>query len=386
MHERESAGRTAGSRPAAEAEEVRARLGAGEPVEPRARRRMELAFGGALDDVRVHTGAEAGGMAGERSASAFTVGRDVVFAPGTYAPGTFAGNALLAHELAHVVQQRSGRAGTEAAGEREANAAARGALLGGGMRPSPGMGLRLQRCPTEEREAAEQAAGGPEALQKIGDPKDSPTFEHWLGTFPSHSKAGETRDIAASAPGISAEVAAGKLDCADVALLLRHHWLKAHERSLSFKVGPKGKETTLTIGKGADEAALKTCTDNAGSPHFQELRPAYKLVNFYGSTWKPTRNLKSLVAAGLKPGDVMVWTKQAGEGGNYSGHVQTVQAVDAAAGKITIVQGTMTGDTGAGELQQRTYSFSDLTGKADGDAEVQNTGSLTFTGAGPWKE
>uniref|UniRef100_UPI0022EAD86A eCIS core domain-containing protein n=1 Tax=Falsiroseomonas oryzae TaxID=2766473 RepID=UPI0022EAD86A len=41
-------------------------------------------------------------------ARAFTLGRDIVFAPGRYAPETAAGRSLLAHELAHVVQQGGG--------------------------------------------------------------------------------------------------------------------------------------------------------------------------------------------------------------------------------------------------------------------------------------
>src|SRR3954471_20874347 len=38
-------------------------------------------------------------------ARAFTLGRDIAFAPGEYAPGTAQGRRLIAHELAHVVQQ-----------------------------------------------------------------------------------------------------------------------------------------------------------------------------------------------------------------------------------------------------------------------------------------
>lgn len=41
-------------------------------------------------------------------ARAYTVGTDVVFAPGEYAPHTRAGRRLIAHELAHVVEQSRG--------------------------------------------------------------------------------------------------------------------------------------------------------------------------------------------------------------------------------------------------------------------------------------
>jgi len=61
-------------------------------------------------DVRVHTDAPADASAKAVGAKAYTVGRDVVFAAGQYQPGDNTGRHLIAHELAHVVQQ-SGRGG-----------------------------------------------------------------------------------------------------------------------------------------------------------------------------------------------------------------------------------------------------------------------------------
>jgi hypothetical protein len=61
--------------------------------------------------VRVHTDAKAGESARAINALAYTVGREVVFAPGQYAPHSPTGRRLLAHELAHVLQQtRNGSA------------------------------------------------------------------------------------------------------------------------------------------------------------------------------------------------------------------------------------------------------------------------------------
>jgi uncharacterized protein DUF4157/OmpA family protein len=56
--------------------------------------------------VRIHTGPAADEAARSLSATAYTIGDDIAFAAGRYQPGTPAGRALLAHELAHVVQQR----------------------------------------------------------------------------------------------------------------------------------------------------------------------------------------------------------------------------------------------------------------------------------------
>ena len=69
---------------------------------------METAFGRSFGDVRVHTDAAAARSAAAVGAVAYTVGRHVVFGEGRYAPSTGTGRAVLAHELAHVVQQSSG--------------------------------------------------------------------------------------------------------------------------------------------------------------------------------------------------------------------------------------------------------------------------------------
>ena len=61
---------------------------------------------GDLSDVRVHTDDTADKLNRSVSARAFATGTDVYFAQGEYNPGSAAGDRLIAHELAHVVQQR----------------------------------------------------------------------------------------------------------------------------------------------------------------------------------------------------------------------------------------------------------------------------------------
>jgi hypothetical protein len=68
---------------------------------------MERRFGHDFSQVRVHTDARASESAKAIGARAYTVGRDVVFAAGQFAPHSTKGNMLLAHELAHVLQQRN---------------------------------------------------------------------------------------------------------------------------------------------------------------------------------------------------------------------------------------------------------------------------------------
>ena len=86
---------------------------------------MEAHFGHDFSQVRVHTDAPAARRAQALGARAYAYGRDLVFAPGAYDPYSSAGRRLLAHELAHIVQQAQGRAGTYAAQEADAEGQAR---------------------------------------------------------------------------------------------------------------------------------------------------------------------------------------------------------------------------------------------------------------------
>jgi hypothetical protein len=90
----------------------------GQPLDAATRAFMGARFVRDFSQVRLHTDAKAAESARAVNALAYTVGHDVVFGAGTYKPETFPGQRLLAHELAHVVQQ----GGTPRhAGERESD-------------------------------------------------------------------------------------------------------------------------------------------------------------------------------------------------------------------------------------------------------------------------
>jgi hypothetical protein len=82
-------------------------IGAGEPLPSALRQWGEDCLGTDLSPVRVHTGPRGGEAAAQLQARAFTLGRDIAFAPGEFSPDAPAGRRLVAHELAHVVQQRA---------------------------------------------------------------------------------------------------------------------------------------------------------------------------------------------------------------------------------------------------------------------------------------
>jgi hypothetical protein len=109
----------------------------GEPLASDIRADMEARFGADFGAVRIHTGSEASDSAVALEANAFTVGQQIVFGNARYAPETASGLGLLAHELAHVVQQSRGGptptgeadAAIEAGAEQAASTVASGAEL-----------------------------------------------------------------------------------------------------------------------------------------------------------------------------------------------------------------------------------------------------------------
>lgn len=80
----------------------------GQPLSPLVKEPMERSFGADFGSVRVHTGAQADGLAQSIQAKAFTTGQDVFFRQGAYEPESRGGQELIAHELTHVVQQSGG--------------------------------------------------------------------------------------------------------------------------------------------------------------------------------------------------------------------------------------------------------------------------------------
>nr|WP_281197035.1 DUF4157 domain-containing protein [Nocardia altamirensis] len=85
----------------------------GTPLDATTRTRMEARFGHDFGAVRTHVGPAADTSARTMRARAYAVGTDLVFRDDAYRPGTPVGDHLLAHELAHVVQQSRARPTTE---------------------------------------------------------------------------------------------------------------------------------------------------------------------------------------------------------------------------------------------------------------------------------
>jgi len=82
--------------------------GGGQPLPKSTRAFFEPRFDYDFSQVRVHTDAKAVQSARAMNAKAYTVGKDMIFDAGNYSLNTYEGQKLLAHELTHVVQQKSG--------------------------------------------------------------------------------------------------------------------------------------------------------------------------------------------------------------------------------------------------------------------------------------
>ena len=106
----------------------------GKPLDSTGRIFMESLFQHDFSSVRVHDDAGAAESAKTLEAFAYTAGNDIVFDTGRYSPGSTEGQALLAHELTHVVQQQTGRV------------------------PLRGNSTVVSDSPVHEREAAQMAA------------------------------------------------------------------------------------------------------------------------------------------------------------------------------------------------------------------------------------
>lgn len=162
---------TDGSTPAQpdDPQALQGQLGPGRPIEGEVQSRMGSAFGHDFSGVRVHTDSTGAELSSGLRARAFTVGEHVAFGSGEYQPGTPVGDALIAHEFAHVVQQagsssnqgalQKGEGSGQGPLEEDADTAAVGAVVSlwgkakgfvanvaQNAMPALRSGLRLQRC------------------------------------------------------------------------------------------------------------------------------------------------------------------------------------------------------------------------------------------------
>ncbi len=252
----------------------------GQPLEAGTRSRMEYGFSHDFSNVRIHTGADAAESANALGALAYTWGRDVVFGAGRYRSGSRDGERILAHELAHVVQQQSATGHVRetalqvvgAAGlEREADTAAAVVSAGGRARISGRVSTAVQRQVQDTPDTAEATGemdeeppvhdgdtppGGP--LQPV---PDSPA-----GLAPVEAGAGVG---SAGGPGASPASPATALDHRQSPVpgsLPR--WISRIDIALAAQTlhyqwndGAPGETSAISSGRGRPCTATDPCAD-----------------------------------------------------------------------------------------------------------------------------
>jgi len=90
--------------------------GGGTPLPKDLRADMEGRFGADFSSVRLHTDGQADALCKSITARAFTHRNHIYLASEQYRPGSYAGRHLLAHELAHTIQQGASPAAERGAG------------------------------------------------------------------------------------------------------------------------------------------------------------------------------------------------------------------------------------------------------------------------------
>ena len=183
---------------------IEAARGRGRALDPGAAARLGGALGADLRGVQIHDDAGADALCEGLAARAFTTGGDIFFARGGYDPGSPAGGALLAHELAHVIQQGGPGAGAGAplrlgdphsAHERAAERVAERGLVGLGGSPGRARPGEVQRLAvTAPLPTSLTVTSG--ALTTLGEGSDAATkYIHWPNTEASGVTLGKGYDI-----------------------------------------------------------------------------------------------------------------------------------------------------------------------------------------------
>ncbi|WP_093422437.1 eCIS core domain-containing protein [Saccharopolyspora flava] len=157
---------------------------------------METRLGADFSEVRVHTGPSAHAAAESVEARAFTSGADIVFQNGHYNTSA-AGKHTLAHELTHVLQQRSGPVsgtdrgdGVKVSDPSDAYERAAEANAAEAMRSAP----PVQRARDED--AAPSAPPAPVTLQRwawVGGRRVDPTEDGLSPAMKAHAEDDKVR-------------------------------------------------------------------------------------------------------------------------------------------------------------------------------------------------
>jgi hypothetical protein len=218
----------------ADVEVARAASSSGSSLPVEVQRKFEASTGADLSGVRVHTGSESASAASAVGARAYTTGQDIHFADGQYRPGDPFGLHLLAHEVAHTVQQSGGARRMQAklevsspgdAAEVEADRAA-DAMVGGQLALIGG-----------SSGVARQIARKDNADTQTCDQEENQSHADTGGTCEDPNAGGEKKE--GEDPDIAAKVKPLKIAGMDLGLKVNKDGFKANlSKSVSIELPP----------------------------------------------------------------------------------------------------------------------------------------------------
>jgi hypothetical protein len=140
----------------------------GDSLDPMTRTGLESSFGQALDHVRVHIDSAAEQSALQHRSRAYTIGAHIFLGKDEGASGTADRRHVLAHEVAHVIQQTSkGRTVSPAAAEAEAEGAARSVARGAPTLITGAVGVGVQAMPLTQNPAGKPPPPSYEEIKKL---------------------------------------------------------------------------------------------------------------------------------------------------------------------------------------------------------------------------
>ncbi|MEO8705812.1 MAG: DUF4157 domain-containing protein [Kofleriaceae bacterium] len=285
-------------------------------------RKFESSLGADLSSVRVHTDAPSQDAASAVGAKAYTVGQDIHFGQGHYDPASTSGQQLLAHEVAHTVQQRGGStarqhklevSGPQDAAEHEADRAAE-AMVAGAPFEVGGAGEGVARKPDPDAlETKEMAAKGQDE------------------TVAEARKSDVVMQASNSADTTDAKAALGLLQknqtmLENGAAMISPHQSGPGEAIHDMMHGKESKlATQIPLNAISDNAALITdiqaylaegfaqgTATNEFKSHYEILMADFGRVDAVASKYAGT-SLKT-----MKPGDANAVVQDAAEAGGHS--------------------------------------------------------------------
>jgi hypothetical protein len=319
-----------GGRHTSEARAMQRQLGTGHPLDAAVRSRAESAWGDEFSDVRVHTDARARHLTARVDARAATVGNDIAFGPGEYRPGTPLGDLLIAHELAHVAQQKAGgrlgdgaHTASDDALEADSNRSAASAILSRFQIAAPRLrsGLRVARCSRTDNPKA------------TGTHYDQGQIEMWMGK-PREELKGAFPELTIDASATREEITANlqAMNAGGTYVFFGHGGYEEGEMrgiNPSSGKGVRGPEMTKALSadanpptlvilgacgsaallddvvKGGVPVAVGFSDKVSGSPGAAAVAIFMKELNA-GSTFNDAKNKADAVASLLIPAEVMV--------------------------------------------------------------------------------